>query len=57
MPFHSPQSVSAITVSVHKVPVRQGSTHTYHLNGSTLRDILVDGRWITVAVVPNSKAA
>ena len=49
--------VSAVTVSIRKGTARHGETNTYQLNGSTLRDILVDGRWVTVAVLPESKAA
>ncbi|MGB8420179.1 hypothetical protein [Paraburkholderia sp.] len=49
--------VSAVTVSIRKGKARHGETNTYQLNGSTLRDILVDGRWVTVAVSPEGKAA
>lgn len=49
--------VSAVTVSIRKGKARHGETNTYQLNGSTLRDILVDGHWVTVAVLPESKAA
>jgi hypothetical protein len=27
-----------------------GTVHTYRLNGSLLRDVLVDGRWMTTSV-------
>jgi hypothetical protein len=27
-----------------------GFEHTYRLNGSLLRDVLVDGRWMTMKV-------
>jgi hypothetical protein len=27
-----------------------GTEHTYRLNGSLLRDVLVDGRWLTMRV-------
>jgi hypothetical protein len=27
-----------------------GTEHTYRLNGSLLRDVLVDGRWMTTRV-------
>jgi hypothetical protein len=30
---------------------RVGTLHTSRLNGSLLRDVLVDGRWLTVSVV------
>jgi hypothetical protein len=38
-----------VTVAVRRVSPRAGTSHTYTLNGTLLRDVLVDGRWITVA--------
>jgi hypothetical protein len=40
---------AAITVSVRRVQPRVGTTHTYELNGTLLRDVLVEGRWVTVS--------
>ena len=39
----------AVTVSVRRVQPRVGTTHTYILNGTLLRDVLVDGCWVTVS--------
>ncbi|WP_196788652.1 hypothetical protein [Burkholderia cepacia] len=39
----------SLTVSVRPKPIRMGTEHVYELNGSRLRDVLVDGRWVTVA--------
>ncbi|WP_172441917.1 hypothetical protein [Burkholderia sp. IDO3] len=39
----------SLTVSVRPKPVRMGTEHVYELNGSRLRDVLIDGRWVTVA--------
>ncbi|HDR8983214.1 hypothetical protein QZM46_07480 [Burkholderia vietnamiensis] len=38
-----------LTVSIRPKPIRMGTEHVYELNGSRLRDVLVDGRWMTVA--------
>ncbi|MEQ5844314.1 MULTISPECIES: hypothetical protein [Paraburkholderia] len=43
-------STSAVTVAARSTPPRVGTTHTYVLNGAQLRDILVDGRWVTFQV-------
>lgn len=43
-------SVSAVTVAARSTPPRVGTTHTYVLNGALLRDVLVDGRWVTFHV-------
>lgn len=40
---------AGITVSVRLVRPRAGTTHTYELNGTLLRDVLVDGQWVTVS--------
>jgi hypothetical protein len=42
--------VDAITVSVRRSQPRVGATHTYVLNGTCMRDVLVDGKWVTVSV-------
>ena len=42
--------VAAVTVSSRPARPRTGIDHTYVLNGSRLRDVLVDGRWLTVSV-------
>ncbi|WP_334033643.1 hypothetical protein [Burkholderia gladioli] len=39
----------SLTVSVRPKPIRMGTEHVYELNGSRLHDVLVDGRWVTVA--------
>ncbi|WP_175927434.1 hypothetical protein [Burkholderia cepacia] len=39
----------SLTVSVRPKPAPLGAEHVYVLNGSRLRDVLVDGRWVTVA--------
>ena len=38
----------AVTLSVRPSAPRTGTTHTYVLNGSFLRDVLVNGEWVTV---------
>jgi hypothetical protein len=42
--------VDAVTVSVRRSRPRAGTTHTYVLNGTYMRDVLVDGKWVTVSV-------
>jgi hypothetical protein len=42
--------VTGMTHAVRPLTRRTGSEHTYVLNGSRLRDVFVDGRWITVSV-------
>jgi hypothetical protein len=42
--------VTCVTLAVRPATPRMGREHVYTLNGSRLRDILVDGRWVTVAV-------
>ncbi|MCC8397641.1 hypothetical protein LJ656_34430 [Paraburkholderia sp. MMS20-SJTR3] len=37
-----------VTVSVRPAAPRSGNTHAHVLNGSLLRDVLVDGKWVTV---------
>ncbi|BCG05543.1 hypothetical protein PPGU19_101110 (plasmid) [Paraburkholderia sp. PGU19] len=37
-----------VTVSVRPAVPRSGNTHLYVLNGSLLRDVLVDDKWVTV---------
>ncbi|MDA3669979.1 hypothetical protein PFF91_28690 [Burkholderia cenocepacia] len=41
--------VRSLTVSIRPKPIRMGTEHVYELNGSRLRDVLVNGRWVTVA--------
>ncbi len=38
----------AVTLSVRPCSQRVGSTHTYVLNGTLMRDVLVNGAWVTV---------
>jgi len=40
----------AFTVAARPSKPRMGTEHTYRLNGSLLRDVLVDGRWMTMRV-------
>ncbi|MFL9936817.1 hypothetical protein P0D88_49520 [Paraburkholderia sp. RL18-103-BIB-C] len=49
----------AVTVSARPCTPRVGATHTYVLNGTLMRDVLVDGRWVTLhASIPlESQAA
>jgi len=49
----------AVTVSVRASTPRVGTTHTYFLNGTLMRDVLVDGKWVTLhASIPlQSRAA
>ncbi|WP_199545286.1 hypothetical protein [Paraburkholderia kururiensis] len=44
--FHD--QVRAVTVAVRPAGRRMGTTHTYVLNGTLLRDVLLDGRWVTL---------
>ncbi|MEW6343086.1 MAG: hypothetical protein AB1704_20685 [Pseudomonadota bacterium] len=46
---HSAQT-TGVTHAVRPLTRRRGSEHTYNLNGSRLRDVFVDGRWLTVSV-------
>ncbi|WP_225031071.1 hypothetical protein [Paraburkholderia sp. XV] len=39
--------IEAVTVSVRAATPRVGNTHTYVLNGTLMRDVLVDGKWVT----------
>lgn len=41
------QRVQAVTVAVRPAQRRIGTTHAYVLNGTLLRDVLLDGRWVT----------
>lgn len=43
-------AVCCTTIAVRAAAPRRGAEHVYTLNGSRLRDILVDGRWVTVIV-------
>ncbi|WP_321936164.1 hypothetical protein [Paraburkholderia sp. J8-2] len=55
-----PFVLSGITRSARAASPRTGSEHVYTLNGSRLRDVLVNGLWITVSVsapVPQRVAA
>ncbi|AJZ56724.1 hypothetical protein OI25_7193 [Paraburkholderia fungorum] len=38
----------AVTVSFRPAAPRVGASYTYVLNGKLMRDVLVDGQWITV---------
>ncbi|WP_321871190.1 hypothetical protein [Paraburkholderia tropica] len=43
-------AVRRTTLAVRAAVPRRGVEHVYTLNGSRLRDVLVDGHWITVTV-------
>ena len=47
----STELVRTLTVSIRPKPIRIGTEHVYELNGSRLRDALVNGRWVTVATM------
>jgi hypothetical protein len=48
----------AITVSIRPGVKRGGNTHTYVLNGTLMRDVLVDGKWVThLASIPLDSSA
>ncbi|MCG5077229.1 hypothetical protein L5014_28450 [Paraburkholderia sp. RG36] len=42
--------MSSITGTSRAGSPRTGHEHVYTINGSRLRDVLVDGQWITVSV-------
>ncbi|MBT2794017.1 hypothetical protein [Paraburkholderia strydomiana] len=37
----------AVTVSARPATRRTGTVHSYVLNGTLLRDVLVGGKWVT----------
>ncbi|CAE6963268.1 hypothetical protein [Paraburkholderia domus] len=41
-----------LTVGIRPTQPRMGTTHTYEMNGTRIRDVLVDGKWLTVSVEP-----
>ncbi|MBU9589528.1 hypothetical protein [Burkholderia multivorans] len=45
----SADRVRSLTISIRLKPIRMGTKHVYELNGSRLRDVLVNGQWVTVA--------
>ncbi|HDR8993152.1 MAG: hypothetical protein ACN6QT_06170 [Burkholderia contaminans] len=52
MQLKSAQSKVANGIPVAGRPARPrvGGDHVYTLNGSELRDVLIDGRWVTLSV-------
>ncbi|MFM0125724.1 MULTISPECIES: hypothetical protein [Paraburkholderia] len=38
----------AVTLSVRACSPRSGNTHTYVLSRTLMRDVLVNGKWVTV---------
>jgi hypothetical protein len=56
---HMHACTGTITVAVRPGIARVGNTHTYVLNGTLMRDVLVDGKWVThLASIPlDSRAA
>jgi hypothetical protein len=49
IPVSAGQAV-AFTVAARPSKPRMGTEHSYRLNGSLLRDVLVAGRWMTTSV-------
>ncbi|MEX3936425.1 hypothetical protein AB4Y32_32400 [Paraburkholderia phymatum] len=45
---NSQTHTETVTVSVRPAVPRSGNTHRNVLNGSLLRDVLVDDKWVTV---------
>ncbi|CAB3807990.1 hypothetical protein LMG28614_06708 [Paraburkholderia ultramafica] len=45
--FHARTEAVAL-LSVRPCNPCVGTTHTYVLNGALLRDVLIDGKWVTV---------
>jgi hypothetical protein len=45
----------AVTISVRPATPRVGTIHTYVLNGTLMRDVLVDGKWVVVFPVAHPK--
>ncbi|WP_175981574.1 MULTISPECIES: hypothetical protein [unclassified Burkholderia] len=41
--------IRSLAVSIRPKPIRMGTEHVYELNGSRLCDVLINGRWVTVA--------
>ncbi|CAB3808849.1 hypothetical protein LMG28688_06862 [Paraburkholderia caffeinitolerans] len=55
-----PSVQPCITCTSRAASPRTGHEHVYTLNGSRLRDVVVDGQWLTVSVsdpVPQRAAA
>ncbi|MGU7775695.1 hypothetical protein ACV229_36770 [Burkholderia sp. MR1-5-21] len=51
-------TLTAFTVATRPARPRVGVEHAYTLNGSELRDVLIDGRWVTLsATAAPSQAA
>ncbi|TDY16907.1 hypothetical protein E2553_45565 [Paraburkholderia dipogonis] len=38
----------AVTLSVRPCSPRSGTTRSYVLNGTLMRDVLINGKWVTV---------
>ncbi|RQS12142.1 hypothetical protein [Burkholderia sp. Bp8998] len=51
MQLKSVQSNTAManTLAIRRARPRVGVEHVYTLNGSELRDMLIDGQWVTVS--------
>ncbi|MGB8420206.1 hypothetical protein HHL24_26740 [Paraburkholderia sp. RP-4-7] len=54
---NSARAVKTLTVGIRPAQPRMGTTHTYEMNGSRFRDVLVDGVWLTVSVEPVVRSA
>lgn len=46
---HFTARTDAITVGVRATHPRAGTTHDYVLNSTLMRDVQIDGQWITVS--------
>ena len=59
MQLKSVQSTVAngITVAIRPGRPRVGVEHVYTLNGSELRDVLIDGRWVTLSATATPSQA
>ncbi|MEW6347075.1 MAG: hypothetical protein RXR20_00910 [Paraburkholderia sp.] len=55
-PLSHGKPVAAVTVAVRPAVRRAGSTHTYFLNGTLLRDELIDGAWVSRCMVEVSES-
>jgi len=59
MQLKSAQSkvANGITVAICPARPRVGREHVYTLNGSELRDVLIEGRWVTLSATATPSQA
>ncbi|ACB69185.1 hypothetical protein BamMC406_6785 (plasmid) [Burkholderia ambifaria MC40-6] len=59
MQLKSAQSkvANGITVAIRPARPRVGGEHVYTLNGSELRDVLIEGRWVTLSATATPSQA